>query len=125
MAVILNHLIVPAHDKHASARFFAEILGLKVEDKSPGSPAGRFAVVRVGETNLDFDDMEKFEPHHYAFLVSEEEFDALFERLTKAGRSYSADPLHKEVGKLNSNQGGRGLYFRELNGHNIELLTRA
>lgn len=120
----LNHLIVPAHDKHASAHFLADLLGLAVQDKTPGSPAGRFALVRVGETNLDFDNMEQFESHHYAFLVSETEFDSILRKIEDKGPSYSADPLHKEVGKINQKEGGRGLYFRDLNGHNMELLTR-
>lgn len=124
MAITLNHILVPAHDKHASARFFADLFGLEVEAKSPGSPDGRFAVVRVGETRLDFDDVDAVAPQHYAFLVSDEEFDAIFARVKERGLSYSADPVHERTGQINHLEGGRGVYFRELNGHNLEMLTR-
>jgi len=125
MPITLNHLIVPAHDKAASAKFLADILGLNVEGKSPGNaPPGYFAVIPVGETRLDFLDGLKFEPHHYAFLVSDQEFDAILDRVKHAGLEYSSDPLHKKLNEINHLQGGRGFYFCELNGHNIEVLTR-
>ncbi len=125
MAITLNHLIVPARDKVASARFVADLLGLTVGGKSPGNaPEGHFAVVPVGETHLDFFDVAQFEPHHYAFLVDDQEFDAILRRVKQAGLEYSADPLHKEPNQVNYLEGGRGFYFRELNGHNLEVLTR-
>jgi hypothetical protein len=68
--------------------------------------------------------VSQFEPHHYAFLVSEQEFDAILERVKQAGLEYSADPLHKKINEINYLEGGRGFYFRELNGHNPEVLTR-
>ena len=81
MAITLNHTIVPARDKEASARFFADIFGLKYEGAS-----GHFAPVRVNETlTLDFDDADGFDIHHYAFHVSDEEFDAIFKRVQGAG----------------------------------------
>jgi len=77
MAVKLNHTIVPAKDKEAAARFFADIFGLKYE-----GPQGHFAPVRVDEhLTLDFDNREGFESHHYAFQVGEEDFDAIFGRI--------------------------------------------
>lgn len=125
MAITLNHLIVPAHDKAASAKFVADILGLKVGGKSLGNaPEGYFTVVPVGETHLDFFNVERFEPHHYAFLVSNQEFDAILKRVKRAGVEYSADPLHRQINETNNLEGGRGFYFRELNGHNLEVLTR-
>lgn len=124
MTITLNHTIVPARDKQASAQFFADIFGLEVEAKSLGSPAGRFAVVRVGDTSLDFDDVEVFESNHYAFRVSEEEFDAILARVKEAGLTYSADPSYQNIDQINHLEGGRGVYFRDLNGHNLELLTR-
>lgn len=125
MAVTLNHLIVPAHDKVASAKFVAEMLGLKVGGRSPGNaPEGYFAVIPVGETHLDFFDVQQFEPHHYAFLVSDQEFDAILDRVKHAGVEYSADPLHSKVNEISHLEGGRGFYFRELNGHNLEVITR-
>lgn len=88
MAITLNHTIVPAHDKDASARFFAHIFGLKYE-----GPTGHFAAVRVNDTlTLDFDDASSFESHHYAFHVSDAEFDAIFKRVQEAGIVYGSDP---------------------------------
>jgi catechol 2,3-dioxygenase-like lactoylglutathione lyase family enzyme len=125
MAVTLNHLIVPAHDKVASAKVVADILGLKVGGKSPGNaPEGYFAVVPVGETHLDFFDVPQFEPHRYAFIVSGKEFDTILDRVKWAGVEYSADPLHKQINEINHLEGGRGFYFGELNGHNLEVLMR-
>ncbi len=120
MAIALNHTIVPAHDKEASAKFFAHIFGLKVESVGP------FAAVRVNDTlTLDFADREKFESHHYAFHVSDDEFDAIFARVKEAGLEYSSDPMHQNKGQFNYRKGGRGFYFYDPNGHNLELLTRA
>ena len=80
MAIVLNHTIVPARDKKAAARFFAQIFGLKCER------AGYFAPVRVNEqTTLLFDDTDAFQSHHYAFHVSDAEFDAIFDRVKAAG----------------------------------------
>ncbi|MGH2415310.1 MAG: VOC family protein [Microcystaceae cyanobacterium] len=120
MTITLNHTIVPAHDKKASAQFFADIFGLKVE-----SFVGHFAAVQVNDTlTLDFADREEFESHHYAFQVSDAEFDAIFARVKKAGLSYSSDPMHQNPGQINHRGGGRGFYFLDPNGHNLELLTR-
>jgi catechol 2,3-dioxygenase-like lactoylglutathione lyase family enzyme len=121
MAITLNHTIVPARDKEASARFFAQIFGLKYD-----GPMSHFAPVRVnGELTLDFDNAESFERHHYAFHVSDEEFDAIFKRVQEAGISWGSDPRSMENRQLNSRRGGRGVYFRDPNGHVLELLTRA
>jgi catechol 2,3-dioxygenase-like lactoylglutathione lyase family enzyme len=121
MAITLNHTIVPAHDKEASARFFAEIFGLKYERSN-----GHFAPVRVNETlTLDFDTDKDFDTHHYAFHVSDPEFDAIFKRVQEAGIPFGSDPWHPENKELNSWNGGRGVYFRDPNGHLLELLTRA
>ncbi|GAX44990.1 hypothetical protein NIES4075_60090 [Tolypothrix sp. NIES-4075] len=121
MTIILNHTIVPARDKETSARFFAEIFGLKVE-----SHFSYFAPVQVNDTlTLDFADRQEFESHHYAFHVSEEEFDSIFARIKEAGLEYSSDPMHHNKGEINHRKGGRGFYFYDPNGHNLELLTRA
>jgi len=120
MAITLNHTIVPAHDKEASARFFAHIFGLAYQ----GS-VGHFAPVRVNDTlTLDFDNWDRFEMHHYAFHVSDEEFDAIFGRLKAAGLRYGSGPRSLEDMQLNTRLGGRGVYFRDPNGHVLELLTR-
>ena len=87
MAIVLNHTIVPARDKKAAARFFAQIFGLKCER------AGYFAPVRVNEqTTLLFDDTDAFQSHHYAFHVSDAEFDAIFDRVKAAGIAYGSAP---------------------------------
>ena len=121
MTIVLNHTIVPAHDKETSARFFADIFGLTYE-----GPGGHFAPVRVNETlTLDFDDADSFDIHHYAFHVSDPEFDAIFERIQEAELTYGSEPWNLENRKLNDWNGGRGVYFRDPNGHILELMTRA
>lgn len=119
MAITLNHTIVPARDKKAAAQFFARLFGLQAEE------IGHFAAVRVNNTlTLDFDDQERFEPHHYAFHVSDAEFDAIFDRIKAANIAYSADPFRREMGQINHWNGGRGVYFPDPDGHLLELLTR-
>jgi catechol 2,3-dioxygenase-like lactoylglutathione lyase family enzyme len=120
MAITLNHTIVPAHDKEASAQFFADIFGL-----SCAEPVGHFAPVQVNDTlTLDFDTRDGFESHHYAFHVSDEEFDSIFDRINAAGIPYGSGPRALEDGQTNTRRGGRGVYFRDPNGHVLELLTR-
>ena len=119
MAIILNHTIVPAKDKDASARFFAKTFGLKYEGAT-----GHFAPVRVNDTlTFDFDDAENFDVHHYAFHVSDEEFDAILKSVQDAGVAFGKDPWTRH-GALNHWNGGRGVYFNDPSGHVLELLTR-
>ena len=121
MSIKLNHTIVPAHDKEAAARFFAQIFGLQY-----AGPTGHFAPVRVNEElTLDFDNAESFEHHHYAFHVNDSEFDTILQRVQEARIPYGSQPRSLENGQLNSRKGGRGFYFRDPNGHVLELLTRA
>jgi catechol 2,3-dioxygenase-like lactoylglutathione lyase family enzyme len=122
MAVELNHTIVAARDRHAAADFVARILGLKV-----GEPLGPFVPVETSNgVTLDFMDSrsDRIIGQHYAFLVSEEDFDAIFGRIKEAGISFYADPEHQGAGRINQRDGGRGLYFDDPNGHNLEILTR-
>jgi catechol 2,3-dioxygenase-like lactoylglutathione lyase family enzyme len=120
MAIALNHTIVPAHDKVASAQFFASIFGLPFEE----STVGYFAPVRVNDAlTLDFADSNNVAIHHYAFKVSEEEFDAIFARIRKEGIVYGSGPYSREDMKINHRGGGRGVYFCDPNGHVLELLT--
>ena len=120
MAIELNHTIVPAHDKVASAKFFARLLGLPFEE----SAVGYFAPVRVNDAlTLDFADSKNVAIHHYAFKVSEEEFDAIFARIRKEGMVYGSGPYSREDMKINHRGGGRGVYFCDPNGHILELLT--
>jgi len=120
MGISLNHTIVNARDKRASASFLADLLGLE-----PPTTYGPFAVVQVGDTSLDFADdpaPDGPRPQHYAFLVSEDEFDAIRERIRSRGLTHWADPFHRNEG-INHNDGGRGLYWRDPDGHNLEILT--
>lgn len=118
MAVELNHTIVPSRDKSAAARFLAEILGLP----DPVS-FGHFVCVEVANgVTLDYDDREDFEPGHYAFLVAEEDFDSIFRRVQERRLAYWADPGHRRINEINGN--GRGFYFSDPSGHNMEVLTR-
>jgi catechol 2,3-dioxygenase-like lactoylglutathione lyase family enzyme len=118
MAVQLNHTIVPVQDKEASAVFLAEILGL-----DPPQPFGPFMCLETANgVSLDYDDRGAPEHHHYAFLVTEEEFDAIFDRVTERGLTYWADPGHQQENQINNH--GRGFYFEDPSGHNMEVLTR-
>lgn len=119
MAIQLDHTIVPAHDKVESARFFARIFGL-----SYAGEISYFAPVRVNDAlTLDFDNCSEFESHHYAFKVSEEEFDQIFRRIQEEGIPYGSGPRALDDMSINHRDGGRGVYFRDPNGHILELLT--
>lgn len=121
MAVILNHTIVPARDKMASARFFAETFGVRFDGIQ-----GPFAQVRVNDSlTFDFEDAEVFEPHHYAFLVTDEEFDAILARVREAGVPHGSGVEAGWDGQTNNLNGGRGVYFPDPGGHVYEILTRA
>jgi catechol 2,3-dioxygenase-like lactoylglutathione lyase family enzyme len=121
MTVQLDHTIVAAHDKQASARFLADVLGLEA-----GPPYGPFVPVRLPNgVTLDFAEThEEITPQHYAFLVSEDEFDAIFARVRARGLTYWADPFHTRPGRINHHDGGRGTYFDDPDGHRLEILTR-
>jgi len=120
MAVQLNHTIVAARDRHASANFLAEILGLP----APKS-WGPFVMVEVdNDITLDFMEADEVTSQHYAFLVGETEFDQIFGRIRERGLTYWADPLHRHPGEINTNDGGRGVYWEDPNGHNLEIITR-
>ena len=121
MAVRLNHTIVSVRDKRESAEFLAEILGL-----AEPTPFGRFLVVQVdNDVSLDFaDDDGPVHPRHYAFLVGEPDFDQIFERIQVRGLPYWADPGRRRPGEINTNDGGRGLYWEDPSGHLLEIITR-
>lgn len=121
MVVQLNHTIVQARDRRASANFLAEILGLP----APTS-WGPFLIVEAGnDVSLDFiESGGEIPSQHYAFLVSESEFDEIFGRIRERGLDYWADPFHRQQGEINTNDGGRGVYWDDPNGHNLEIITR-
>jgi catechol 2,3-dioxygenase-like lactoylglutathione lyase family enzyme len=121
MTAKLNHTIVYARDKRASAKFLSEILGF-----SAPVPFGPFMGVQTGnEVTLDFMDAdEEITPQHYAFLISEAEFDEIFARIRARKLPYWADPAQQELNQINTRDGGRGVYFEDPNGHLLEILTR-
>jgi catechol 2,3-dioxygenase-like lactoylglutathione lyase family enzyme len=119
MTITLNHTIVPAQDKEAAARLFAQLFGLAYEGLGE-----HFAPVKVNATlTFLFDDDAKFESHHYAFHVTEAEFEAIFGRVRQAGLTYGSAPWSVDDGKLNDWGGGKGVYFRVPDGHLLELMT--
>jgi len=121
MPIELNHTIVHARDPRASAEFLAEILGR-------GAPTsfGPFLCVALDNgVTLDFLPAgEQLEIAHYAFLVSEAEFDQIFARIEARGLSYWADPHHRQPGRINHLDGGRGVYWNDPSGHYLEIITR-
>ena len=121
MAVELNHTIVASRDKVRSATALAELLGL-----SEPKPFGPFIVVELSNgVSLDFMDTEgEIHSQHYAFLLSETEFDEVFGRITAQGMEYWADPTQRQPGEINTRDGGRGCYFMSPDGHYLEILTR-
>ena len=121
MAVRLNHTIVAARDRDAAATFLTEILGLP-----PPLVLGPFAVVQVGgDTSLDYMETEaEIVSQHYAFLVSEVEFDEIYARICERHLTYWADPRRQHRDQINGWDDGRGLYFDDPNGHLLEIITR-
>lgn len=121
MNVRLNHTIVWCRDKRISAQFLAETLGLA----TPTS-FGPFLVVNAAnDVSLDFHEVGgEISSQHYAFLVTESEFDEIFGRITEQGIGYWADPGLNRPGEINRNDGGRGVYFPDPDGHLLEILTR-
>jgi catechol 2,3-dioxygenase-like lactoylglutathione lyase family enzyme len=121
MSVELNHTIVHATDREATARFMSEVFGLPEPE-----PFGPFLVVRTAnDVSLDYiASSSPVSPQHYAFLVSEAEFDAIFGRVKDRGLAHWADPARSRPGEINTRDGGRGVYFCDPSGHFLEILTR-
>ena len=117
----LNHLIVWSKDKHASAKFLGDMLGVPV-----GAEWGPFIPVKTSNgVTIDFVDGEKeVRMQHYAFLVDDQEFDASFARIKNAGVAFFADHDKSGPGEINHHWGGRGVYFEDPNGHLLELITK-
>jgi catechol 2,3-dioxygenase-like lactoylglutathione lyase family enzyme len=120
MTVELNHTIVHARDKHATARHLVEILGLPAP-----TVYGPFVVVQVdNHVSLDVaDDHGTPHPQHYAFLVSDQEFDAIHGRIRERDLDWWADPFHRRPREINTADGGRGVYWNDPDGHSLEILT--
>jgi hypothetical protein len=121
MPAQLNHTIVHARDKRHSAQLLAELLGL-VEPIAYGP----FLIVQADNgVSLDFlDDPGPISTQHYAFLVTEDEFDDIFGRIKARGLPYWADPFHHQPNMINNNDGGRGVYWNDPDAHSLEIITR-
>jgi catechol 2,3-dioxygenase-like lactoylglutathione lyase family enzyme len=121
VSVQLNHTIVWCRDKERSATFLADLLGL-------GAPTrfGPFLVVEAANgVSLDYHDTDgDIAPQHYAFLIGEEDFDEIFGRILERGMNHWADPGRSQAGRINRNDGGRGVYFEDPDGHLLEIITR-
>ncbi|GAA1338285.1 VOC family protein [Saccharothrix algeriensis] len=120
MTVKLNHTIVSAHDARATADFLVEVFGF-----APAVPFGPFLSVETdNEVTLDVMSVPgDITSQHYAFIVSDAEFDDIFGRVRERGLTYWADPFGREPGRINTNDGGRGVYFEDPNGHKLEIIT--
>src|SRR4051794_26065337 len=119
MSIKFNHTIVHASDPARAARFLAEVLGVAVRP-----PWGPFTPVSVDGTELDYmEDRETFTPQHYAFLVSDDIFDAAYDRLIEQQVQIWADPHKQHPGRINHHDGGKGMYFADPEGHLMELIT--
>lgn len=116
----LNHIIIPAKDKDISAEFLADLLGVHAE-----AQWGPFRPVRTGNgVTLDFVTSKDVRTQHYAFLVSDAEFDSAFAKITKDGVAFYAHPNKSGPGEINTLYGGRGFYFEDPAGHLMELITK-
>jgi catechol 2,3-dioxygenase-like lactoylglutathione lyase family enzyme len=122
VAIELNHTIIQAKDAQRSASFLSEILGLP----SP-APFGPFIVVKTNNAvSLDFrTTSSEIKSRHFAFLVSESEFDEIFNRIQQKQLKYWADPGQTKPQQINHNDGGRGCYFLDPDGHFLEIITRS
>jgi extradiol dioxygenase family protein len=123
MPIEFNHTIVAARDKRQSAEFLTELFALP-----DPVPFGHFMTVALEHgANLDYADVpdgEVIRPQHYAFLVSEDDFDAIYGKIQSRGLPHWADPRGDRPGEINTRDGGRGVYFRDPAGHYLEILTR-
>lgn len=120
MPVQLNHTIVAARDRERSATFLADVLGL-----APPKPFGPFWVVELdNDVSLDFMEEGEVHPRHYAFLVTEAEFDDIFGRIQERALPFWADPFGRHPGQINHDDGGRGVYWHDPDGHMLEIITR-
>lgn len=119
MEITLNHTIVPVHNNVESAKFYEAFFGFQFVKEW-----GHFAVVKVNSTlTLDFLTKEAFSSTHYAFKVSEQQFDEIFDRIKTGNIKFGSTPNSQDDGKINNLYGGRGVYFKDPNGHVLEIIT--
>jgi catechol 2,3-dioxygenase-like lactoylglutathione lyase family enzyme len=120
MKIELNHTIVAASDQRATADFLTDILGLPQAEKAPPF----LGVHLTNDAVLYVMDASRVHAQHYAFLVGDEEFDAIHARITERGLTFYADPFQKQPGEINHDDDGRGLYWLAPDGHVLEMITR-
>lgn len=120
MGVALDHMSVATRDKVATAEFYAGVFGVRYE-----GPRRDFAPLTLTEgLTLNFEQSEGFEPRHYAFRVTSDEFDAVLGRL-HAGSIPFGNSTRDKNGEVYNHGGIRGFYFEDPNGHGLEILTKA
>ncbi|CAG22126.1 VOC family protein [Photobacterium profundum] len=120
MEITLNHTIVSSHDNVSSAKYYERIFGFEFI-----KVWGHFAVVKVNQTlSLDFMNASDFSTQHYAFKVSDVQFDEIFARIKNESIPFGSGPVSFDDGKINNNDGGRGVYFKDPNGHMLEIITK-
>jgi extradiol dioxygenase family protein len=123
MSIKFNHTIIAARDKKQSASWLTELFSLPDPE-----PFGHFLAVAVAnDVSLDYAEVgsgEEIRPQHYAFLVSEDDFDSIYGKIRDRGIEHWADPRRSRPGEINRNDGGRGVYFQDPAGHYMEILTR-
>lgn len=120
MEITLNHTIIPSKNNVESARFYERIFGFHFLKEW-----GHFAVVQVNSTlTLDFDTQKYFSSLHYAFKVSDQQFDEILERIKKEGISFGSGPRSRDNGQINTDYDGRGAYFEDPSGHVLEIITK-
>jgi catechol 2,3-dioxygenase-like lactoylglutathione lyase family enzyme len=123
MTIRFNHTIVAARSREESAAYFTEVFGL-----APAQEFGPFLAVTVEHgVSLDFAQVpedQDIHPQHYAFLVDDADFDAIYDRILRRGQQHWADPRGARPGEINHHDGGRGVYFQDPAGHYLEIITR-
>ncbi len=123
MPAQLNHTIVYARDARASAQYLADVLGLP----APTRFGPFYEIHTANDATLAYIDVQAdvaIQPQHYAFIVNETEFDEIFARIREQGSPYWADPAKTQPGEINRNDGGRGVYWDDPDGHFLEIITR-
>lgn len=122
MPIAFNHTIIAARDRRASAAFFARLFGLPEP-----TDWGPFAIVQLADgvfVQFAEPSVAEIQMQHYAFLVDDTSFDAIYARLLAEGIAHAADPQGTLPGQINTNHGGRGVCFRDPSGHGLEVITR-
>jgi hypothetical protein len=121
MAIQLDHFIVSSHNRIASAKQLAELLGVPWEETA----WGLFSPVYINDgLTLDFIQTDEDYPvEHYCFRVSPDEFDAILERIKAAGMEYRSTVRGPVDFQVDTQFGGKGVYWNEPDGHQWEMLT--